>query len=246
MSFSPEVFDQQIHTLTRPEYGLVLPTEEPDVYRLPSAPRPDHSAPSKLAVITGPSRAGKDSVISALLDSARYKHVKTATTRAPRQSESPDAYTWMRQKREGESDEEYLEALIEEYGLVEHDVHHGDVYGLPEANISAPGSEELPLLNTDTRGIRTLQKRLDGEFAVTSVLVCPDSAIELQRRVGELNQSALGRLATAQAYLEEAPTCVNYVLHNKTSDTPEKAIRAVAAQVDRILRREFDAPELSD
>ena len=236
MNFSPDRLNHHIAQLTNPDYGLVDPTSEPNIYRLKPPITPESTADGKLLVITGPSRAGKDSIIDALIAEGHYSHVKTATTRSRREDERPDAYTWMRQRLQHETLQEYAEALGREYDLVESDVHHDDVYGLPGANLAEASVDKMALLNTDTRGIRTLRSRLLSEYALTSVLVCPDSAEELEKRMGQLNHKSLARLAMAQAYLEEAPGCVDYVYHNQTSDDVLRSVAEAARQIHHLIQ----------
>jgi guanylate kinase len=236
VKFSTERLNRQIAQLTNPEYGIVTPTTEPDVFELNHS-APDPSDEEKLLVITGPSRAGKDSIIDRMVENGHYSHVKTATTRPRRETEGADAYTWMRERLPHETLQEYAVALEREYDLVEMDIHHDDVYGLPSANLSEAGQDRTALLNTDTRGIRTLRRKLVGKYALTSVLISPDSAEELERRMGALSHKSLARLAMAQAYLEEAPGCVDYVFLNRTSDDVARSVTDAAGQIHRIIQR---------
>jgi guanylate kinase len=235
MGYSTETLNFQIAQLTNPEHGLVDPADESDFYRLRAPIENDSSLGDKLVVITGPSRAGKDTIVDALVDLGGYARVRTATTRPRRENETPDAFTWMRERFPHETFEEYTNALVREYGLVEHDPHHDDVYGLPRVNLDEAGQDKIPLLNVDTRGIRTLRQKLVGERAITSILICPENAEILEARMGQLDHKSSARLETAQQYLREAPGCVDYIYHNLTAEDVSLAAIATANQIHRIV-----------
>lgn len=215
-SFDEASFDKAIETLTDPSHGQVYPTGYENLFTL--SQEPPEQADGILAV-TGPSGAGKDSLIGKLLDhDERLVQVKTATTRQQRPGEADDAYTWMHQNVDGLPTEEYHAWLIEKYGLLESDFHHGNLYGLPRANVEALADEEqIGVLNTDVSGIATI-KRLLPSTRLVSVLICPESTDSLVRNMGDSRDNISDRLAVAHAYLERAPETVDYVFHNRHTE----------------------------
>ncbi len=236
MAYSADAFNHHISMLTDPEHGVVHATTMPSVFQIGNVENPRrYIAQRPLVVVTGPSRAGKDTVLAALMATGAYSHVKTATTRRPRVGEAIDAYTWMRPAHNAEAPDDYLAALTGEYRLIETDVHHGDVYGLPAGNLESISTDKTPLLNTDTRGIRSLKKNLVGTFSIVSFLICPPSAEELASRMAALGHQADGRLTVGQSYLEDAASCVDYVVLNRTQQNVTKAASAIADQVHNII-----------
>lgn len=232
-------FNTRLAQLTDPRHGLVLATGVPNAYELAARPKPpSRSQLRPLVIISGPSRAGKDSLVGSLLKRGTYHQVKTATSRQRRNNvEAPDAMVWMRQRRPGEAPDAYRAALVREYGLVEHDDHHGDIYGLPRRNL-AVAIGRIPLLNIDTRGIRTLRSALRSTHRITAIMICPDSAGSLVKRMNELGTRASARLGVAQQYLHEAPGLVDYVLLNRQRSNPRRAIAEARSSVESILQRE--------
>ena len=234
MAFSPEAFDQQLAVLTDPSHGVVEPTTAPHMFAV-TRNQPQLVA-RPLLVITGPSRAGKDSIKEVLLaDNPLLASIRTATTRDRRSTEAEDAMTWLRKRREDELPDDYYQALIAEYDLVEHSPHNGEVYGLPRGNLDAVPDTHVPVINTDTAGIRTLSSALAGRYSLVSVMICPESAAQLQVRMGALDHQGALRLDAAQRYIDEAPSTVNFVLRNCAGDDPNQAVRHSSEQLCSVL-----------
>ena len=235
MAFSAEAFDQHLAVLTDPSLGVVEPTTAPHMFAV-TRNQPDVGNARPLVVLTGPSRAGKDTIKAALLASNPHlADVRTATTRGRRPTETHDAMTWMRQRAEGESPDDYYEALVAEYDLVEHAPHNNEIYGLPRRNLTAVPETHVPLLNTDTAGIRSLAQTLAGEFALISVMICPESAAQIQERMGAIDNHSAARLDAAQGYLAEAPHTVNFAFRNCASDDPNQAAQYASTQIRSVL-----------
>src|SRR4030042_5286234 len=88
----------------------------------------------------------------------------------------------MRQRKPDESEDEYKQALIAEYGLLESDIHYGNVYGLPRASLTE-SSSEIPVIRTDIFGAITLKRILQRDMNVIVVAIFPDSLEEAANRV---------------------------------------------------------------
>jgi guanylate kinase len=130
-----------------------------------------------LVVLTGPSGAGKDSLLSKLRARSESYHITVnVTTRAPRpgEQEGVDYYfvskqDFGRKLRDGE--------------LLEHAVVYGQEKGVPRSPIrNALASGQDVLLRTDIQGARTIKRLVPG--AIT-IFVAPPSEAELKRRVRE-------------------------------------------------------------
>lgn len=236
MTYTPERFNQQLNVLTDPVHGVVAPTGIPDIYGLTGREVATDSELPGIIVITGPSCVGKDSIIENMLGTdARFQRARTATTRSRRPEESAASMTWMRTQRPDESYEEYSVNLVGEYDLAEYSLHHGDIYGLPKQNLTSIAADKIPLLNTDTEGIASLRKSLAGEYILASIMVCPESAEQLEERMRAVQRYSWARMETALGYLEAAPDTADFILVNRESDQPHQAVAEYSARVCQLL-----------
>ena len=128
-----------------------------------------------LVILTGPSGAGKDSLLTHLKGLCRpYHFAVTATTRTPRGAERDGVdYFFV-------SAEEF-EAMLQRGELLENATVYGYRYGVPRAPIrQALEAGQDVLLRTDVQGARYIKSILP--FAVT-IFVAPPSPAELERRL---------------------------------------------------------------
>ncbi|MEE8369798.1 MAG: guanylate kinase [Dehalococcoidia bacterium] len=183
-----------------------------------------------LVVITGPSGAGKDSLLQHLRGAGRpYHFALTATTRPPRGSERDGVdYHFVSAERFG--------SLLQEGELLENAVVYGQRYGVPRAPIRealAQGSDVL--LRTDVQGARYIKSILPS--AVT-VFVSSPSPRELERRLRSRAEDSPEqmelRLRTARAELEMAAE-FDYRLINDD-------LARCAAELEEILAQERSRP----
>jgi len=163
----------------------------------------------------GPSGAGKDVSAELALADGVVVHAVTATSRLRRvaENESDSKYVWMRQKRTGESLEEYDAHLIQEYELIEHDRHFGGLYGLPKQSIHDALKIGIPLIRTEPRGAKTIISKLKNEFNFVVTFVVPESFEQLISRI-EKRGNIEERITKAVEEIEEAPEVTNYYLYN--------------------------------
>lgn len=232
-------FEAVFEKLTDPSLGFVNFTPDAEIFATEamSVERARNLATS-LLIITGPSGAGKDTLVAEILRAdSRFVRVATATTRDIRPSEQSDAYVWMRQPYESESESEYVANLIKEYELLEHDTHHGNLYGLPMASIQGIPEGKTGVINTDISGIMTL-RRVMPDVGLKSVFVCPESRHMLVRNMGEDRDNQVGRLAVAYSYLDRAHEHADYILINRLADD---ASQFMAKAANRVLSIVFNA-----
>ncbi|PZC47082.1 MAG: guanylate kinase [Chloroflexi bacterium] len=151
----------------------------------------DADSPPLVVVLSGPSGAGKDSVLRAALQrDGQLASVVTAKTRAPRPGE-----------RHGEhqlflSDSEF-DALLAEDGFLEHAVVYGHRSGVPRDQVERLLAQgKTVVLRTDVQGARTLRDTVPQALLI--FLTVPsiddlerrirdraaDDEAEIQRRVG--------------------------------------------------------------
>ena len=153
-----------------------------------------------VVVISGPSGAGKDTVIEAALalDPSLAK-VATAKTRAPRPGEIDGVHHVFL------SDEEF-DRWVAEGEFLEHVEIYGHRSGVPRAAVDRLLAEgRIPVLRTDVAGARTLRAALDAPLLV--FVTVPDVAA-LERRIrargAETEREISARLAEAEAEMAES------------------------------------------
>ncbi len=128
-----------------------------------------------LIVISGPSGAGKDSVIQRMKELGFPFHfVVTMTTRPPRPGEvSGKDYIFV--------SEEEFEDLLRRDGFIENAVVYGYRYGVPKEQVKkALESGKDVIMRVDVQGARTI-RRLIPEAVL--IFLVPSSEEELVRRL---------------------------------------------------------------
>jgi len=190
-------------------------TDNPLVFQNPLLPVSLDPGKPNIIVVFGGSGSGKDTVIKTAKEKGLVNWVITATSRLRRvkDDEPDDTYIWMRQIKEGETEEEYYKNLIREYGLIEHDFHNGKLYGLEESKLVEAIGKGIALLRMDHTGTRTIRKMMGEKANILSVFVVPDSLEQIWERTQ-------GRGADEKRFQEAidqillAPTLANFYLHN--------------------------------
>lgn len=185
------------------------------------------AGPPLLVVITGPSGAGKDSVLAELRKrpGRRYAFPVNVTTRAPREGE-----------REGEdyyfvSREEFAR-MVRDGELLEHAVVYGQEKGVPKEPVRrllAEGNDVI--IRTDVQGARWI-KKLAPE-AVT-IFIEPPTIVELEKRMrargGDSPEQVELRLQTARDEMASASEFDHTVIN--------EALELCVAEIEEILERE--------
>lgn len=189
-----------------------------------SAPRP------VLAVLTGPSGAGKDSILERLKPLLPRAHFAiTATDREPRPNERDGVdYYFVSSQR--------FEEMAARRELLEHARVYGQWKGVPRAPVQqalAQGRDVV--LRTDVQGARYIASSIPG--AVT-IFIAPPSLDELERRMrtrgGDSAEQVAIRLQTARQEMEQAGE-FDYYLVNDDLDR-------CAAEAAAIIERERANP----
>jgi guanylate kinase len=128
-----------------------------------------------LVVLTGPSGAGKDTLLAHLKSLGRHYHISVnATTRDQRPGEVHGVdYYFVSQ--------EEFQRMLDDGDLLEHAIVYGQDKGVPKAPIRKALAEGRDvLMRTDIQGARTIQRLIPG--AIT-IFVSPPSDDELRSRV---------------------------------------------------------------
>ncbi len=180
-----------------------------------------------LIVISGPSGAGKDTVIQRMKERGLPFHfVVTATTRPPREGEVHGRDYFFLSREE-------FERMIANDELIEYAVVYQDYKGVPREQIrQALASGKDVVMRVDVQGAATIRKL--APQAVFIFLV-PRNEEEMERRLRQRQhdprEDLTLRLATARQELQRAVE-FDYVIVNadghldETVDTVEAIIRA--------------------
>ena len=177
-------------------------------------------------VVTGPSGAGKGTLISLLLPRfAVLRAAVSATTRLRRDGEEDGVDYWFL------SEEEFARR-VEEDGFLEWVWYVGNRYGTLLSEIERIREEGgAPLLELETEGALAVREKVPG--AVTIFVTAPVE--ELERRLRERATESSGvieeRILLARRQLEQADE-FDYRIEN---DDRERAAERLAAIVEREL-----------
>jgi guanylate kinase len=183
-----------------------------------------HHPQPLLIVISGPSGAGKDTVMQRMKERGLPFHfVVTATTRAKRAGETHGKDYWFVSKEE-------FARMIDEDELIEHAIVYGDYKGIPKQQVrEALASGMDVVMRLDVQGAETV-RRLAHEALL--IFITTDSEQELVRRLEtrktETADSLAIRIATARKELKRVEA-FDYVIVNREFHLDETVdiIRAI-------------------
>ncbi|MFZ5881267.1 MAG: guanylate kinase [Chloroflexota bacterium] len=184
-----------------------------------------HPAPL-LIVISGPSGAGKDTVVQ--LMQARglpFHFVVTATTRPKRPSEvNGQDYFFV-------SKEEFAR-MIEQNELIEYAIVYGDYKGIPKSQVrQALASGQDVVMRVDVQGAETVRKLAPEALLI---FITTESGEELERRLRERKTETVAelalRIATARKELKRVEA-FDYVVLN-CDDRQEETVDTIKSIID--------------
>lgn len=183
-----------------------------------------------LVVLTGPSGAGKDTLLAHLKSLGRPYYISVnATTRPPRREEVDGVDYHFVSK-------DQFQQMLADNELLEHAVVYEQDKGVPKTPIrEALASNRDVLMRTDIQGARTIKRLVPGAIAI---FVAPPSSDELRRRVkkrgGDSAEQVRLREETAAREMAVASD-FDYTIVN------EDLARA-ADEIEEIMSRERDRP----
>ena len=191
-----------------------------------------------LIVISGPSGAGKDSVVQKLLETNKNMVLSVSmTTRAPRKGEQEGVDYFYVTK-------EYFLEQIDKGNFLEYaNVYASDYYGTPkDAVLDNIKKGKDVILVIDIQGALKVKEIMPESIFI---FIMPPSMRELKnrlvRRDTETPEKILARFKTAYKEINEA-TKYNYVVINDKIDKAAKKVEAIVlaekCRVDRI--EDFD------
>jgi guanylate kinase len=182
---------------------------------------------AKLFVVTGPSGAGKGTLIRALVGRRRDLEVAISATTRPQRPGEEDGrdYYFL-------TEEEFVRR-IEAGDFLEHVVYvSGQRYGTLRSEVDRIHAAGMScVLELETKGARAVR---DSEPSAVTIFVSPPTFAELDRRLRERATESSGeideRLELAREQMEEASD-FDYVVLN---DDVERAV----TELDSIVTRE--------
>jgi guanylate kinase len=188
-----------------------------------------------LVVISGPSGAGKDSVLQSMRErGVSFHFVVTATTRPPRSGEvhGVDYYFYS----QGE-----FTRMIENGELLEYARVYDDYKGIPKAQVrQALDSGKDVVLRVDVQGAETIRK-LCPEAVLIFLTVEDEKEMErrLQMRHSESPDSVRLRIVTARKELQRIKD-FDYLIVNREArldETVDKILAIIQAEHQRVMPR---------
>ena len=185
-----------------------------------------------LLIFSGPSGAGKGTVLKELLNgNDNMKLSVSATTRTPREGECHGVHYFFMTKEE-------FEEQIDNGQMLEHAEYCGKYYGTPSSQIMDWIEEGRDVvLEIEVQGARQIkEKRPD----CVSIFVLPPSLEELEKRLRYRNtedeETIQKRLAVARQEMETARD-YDYVIVNDTIEhTVEQINKIIAAEKLKVSR----------
>jgi len=181
-------------------------------------------------VLTGPSGAGKDSILARLKALGRpYHFAVTATTRAARPSEREGVDYYFVSPVE-------FQRMLERGELLENALVYGHRYGVPKAPIGdAIDRGQDVLFRTDVQGARYIKAIVPS--AVT-IFVAPPFIDDLKRRLQGRGSDTPEQLELRLRIAEEEMEAASQFDYTVANEDLERCVQ----EIEEILRRERARP----
>ena len=198
--------------------------------RLSNTSVPEDNGPL-LVVISGPSCAGKDSVLTCLRERGYPIHFTVTATTRPKREVKPADHEFLRFLSNEEFDD-----LLKSGGLLEHAEVYGYHYGVPKAPLSeALDQDRDVIMRVDVQGAATIKKLVPA--AVLIFLTLPsieEMEARLRGRGRDEEATVQRRLQAAIRELDEMPK-FDYAVVNERDQ-----LDATVDQIEAILAAEHN------
>ena len=189
-----------------------------------------------LVVISGPSGAGKDSVLMRLRERELPFHFTVTATTRPQREVDPADHQFI-----SFLSEEAFDRLLAEDGLLEHAQVYGYRYGVPKAPVrEALERGQDVVMRVDVQGAATIKKLTP---AALLIFLTPPSLEELEARLRSRGlddaETMRRRLEAASRELEQLPR-FDYAVANerdRLDDAVDQVLAIMAAERCRVGRR---------
>lgn len=192
-----------------------------------------------VVVLSGPSGAGKDSVLrAALARDDRLATVVTVKTRSPRPGEEHGVHQLFFSEQE-------FDDLLAADGFLEHATVYGHRSGVPRDQVERLLSQgKAVVIRTDVQGARTLRAKIPQALLVfLTVPEFSDLEARMRERSGDDEAEITRRLSIAKAEIAEA-SWFDHVIVN-AHDGVDAAVEELLAVVDRERARpDREAPRV--
>jgi guanylate kinase len=191
-----------------------------------------------LIVISGPSGAGKDTVIQRMKERGLCFHfVVTATTRPPRPEEMPGVdYIFV-------SHDDFAR-MIEADDLLEYAIVYNDYKGIPKAQVrDALASGKDVILRVDVQGAASIRKLSSGALLIFLTTKDEQELVRrLTERKTETKEGLSLRIATARQELKRIGE-FDYIVVNQDGyldDTVDAILAIICAEHHRVHPRKVN------
>jgi guanylate kinase len=192
----------------------------------------------KLFVISGPSGAGKGTIIKALMadsDPERIVLSTSMTTRSPRKGEVDGVNYYFVSMEE-------FNALVEQDGFLEHARVYENCYGTPKTPVLENLARGIDVvLEIDIQGALSVKKSYpDGVF----IFILPPSMAELRKRITgrgtespEVIDMRLSKVMQEVSYIEEYDYCV---VNGEVEEAAARVRSIMVAEHSRVTENVYE------
>lgn len=194
-----------------------------------------HHPSPLLIVISGPSGAGKDSLLERMKErNLPFHFVVTATTRPPRPNEVHGKDYFFVSKEE-------FARMIEQNELLEYAIVYGDYKGIPKQQVrEALASGKDVIMRIDVQGAETIRKLVPEALLIFITVESEEELVRrLQRRKTETPEELALRIATARKELQRVEAfdyvVVNY--ENRLDEAVDVVCAIIQAEHHRVHHR---------